>query len=174
MGKLFANLVIGGCVLLGFYVLFVAGFFVWSANQPMQVAEAQAVAPGITFSELLVDRYARWKERGEHLYSSGQAKTAFVCQGSNGLIFYPAVISANLSVTIAHFNPAAEAGLREGWNGVFPPTEVLAGPLHKAWWWEIENYAWNFWVYPAGSRSPDLNDCHVDHVGYPTRPAGSQ
>jgi len=160
MGKLISYLIIGICILLGVYGLFVAGYFLWAANQPMQVVEAQAVAPGITFNEFMQDRYARWEAA-----DPGGSKRNKACQGVSIAIRPFATLSANISVTIGHFKPEREAFFREAWNGIYPPTKILSGPLHKAWWWEVEYYSWFSYVTSAE------RGCEV---GYPTRPVDAR
>jgi hypothetical protein len=82
---MFAKLItfIGKILAYGFLVLIIAIvalgiYFFYKSGQPMQVAEAQRIAPGITYQEFWQDRIQRWTEIDDQKVAQGKGRACVI------------------------------------------------------------------------------------------------
>jgi hypothetical protein len=165
IGKLIGKLVGWGLLAVVIGVIALGGYFYYKAGQPMQVAAAQRLAPGITYREFWADRVKHWKEIDDQKAARGKGRSC---------VFAPTVmqpwlfISGMLEVNYVRANQGTakvEKMIREI-NGIIPPDELIYGPWWKlpdAWWWQIENGTW-FHYYRPLARSVYCE------VGLPEKP----
>lgn len=157
LGKLF-NLLgkLIGLALLALVaaVAALAGYFYYKSSQPMQVAEAQRLAPGITLREYMQYTWTVWEK----------ADAKSVAKGNNGGcipvygIFNPlaALIFAPLEVN--HYRairgtPTSKQ-YAEYLNGIIPPDNLAYVPwwkLPEIYFWQYENTVW-FTTYLGGGN----------------------
>ena len=85
IGKLIGKLVVWGLSSVVVSVVSLAGYFYYKAGQPMQVAAAQRLAPGITYREFWADRIQRWTEIDDQKAAKGKGKSCvLLAAGING------------------------------------------------------------------------------------------
>lgn len=167
IGKLIGKLVVWGLLAVVVGIVALGGYFYYKAGQPMQVAKAQQLAPGITYREFMADRFQRWQEIDNQKAAQGKGR-ACVTTGHImiGTWIFPGSI---FNVTRVHNNPKtklAEAIIKSV-RGIMPPDDLLYGviwQLPNAWWWEIENMSWYYFYRPQARAW----NCEI---GAPNRPA---
>ncbi|KPL76647.1 hypothetical protein [Bellilinea caldifistulae] len=122
-------------------------FYAVKANQPMQIDPrfARTLPPeGMTFREFWQDRFAGWEKIDEQNFEGKN-----VCSGT--IIFVPVrqIVIPFLRVFVVRTQPGtaeAESWIR-GAKGIIAPDELL---FLDAWWWQIENESWWYWVTALG------------------------
>lgn len=134
------------------FVLAAAGvgwyFYAVKSNQPMVIDPrfARTLPPeGMTFRELWQDRFAGWEKIDERDYLSGESKNKHVCTLVRIESFPMKVLATFLRVYIVRTQPGtaeAESWIR-GAKGQIAPDDL---PFLDAWWWQIENETWWYWV----------------------------
>jgi hypothetical protein len=165
MRKLFGKLVIFMLLVVIVGLASLGGYFYYKAGQPMQVEEAQRLAPGITYREFWADRIQHWKEIDDWKVSQGKGRA---CVITGKITFSYWIWGSIYNVTRVHNNPQTSRAksIIAGVNGIIPPDELIYGPWWKlpdAWWWEIENMTWYFFYKPLAREW----NCEV---GAPHRP----
>jgi len=78
IGKLIGKLVVWGLLAIVIGVIALGGYFYYKAGQPMQVAEAQRLAPGITYREYWADRIQRWGEIDDQKEAQGKGRACVI------------------------------------------------------------------------------------------------
>jgi hypothetical protein len=163
IGKIFAY----GFLTLIVGILALGGYFYYKAGQPMHVAAAQRLAPGITYREFWQDRIDQWAKLDDQKVAQGKGRACV----TSGYVMVSAWIlpGSFVNVSRVHFSPnsAVAKSIIRSVKGVMPPDDLLYGPWWKlpdAWWWEIENMSWYFFYRPT-ARSWNCE------VGTPHRPA---
>lgn len=169
IGKLIGKLVVWGLLAIVIGVIALGGYFYYKAGQPMQVDEAQRLAPGITYREYWADRIQRWGEIDDQKEAQGKGRA---CAITGRVTFTYWLWGSIVTVTRVHNQPGTPRAkaIIAGVNGIIPPDELVYGPWWKlpdAWWWEIENMSWYFSYRPLGRAW----NCEV---GAPHRPEGNQ
>jgi len=126
-------------------VLALAGYFYYKSGEPMQVAEAQRIAPGITFREYWRYQYDAWKESDAKSVLSGDNGGCIPVYG----IFNPLAGFILVPLEVNHYRAIlgtpAFAQYVEYLNGNVPPNVLLSAPwwkLPEAYWWQYENAIW--------------------------------
>lgn len=147
IGKIFAY----GFLALVVGILALGGYFYYKSGQPMQVAAAQRLAPGITYREYWQDRVAQWTKIDDQKAAQGKGR-ACVITGHVTFVYW--LWGSIYNVIRVHSNPgtAKAKSIIDGVNGIMPPDDLLYGPWWKlpdAWWWEIENMSWYFSYRPV-------------------------
>jgi hypothetical protein len=151
-GKLMGWIVtlIGKLIGLGFLTLVVgvmtlAGYFYYKSGEPMQVAAAQRIAPGITFREYLQYTHAVWEKADAKSVLAGNNGGCVLVYGAinsvAGFILVPLEVNHYRAI---HGTPAF-AQYVEYLNGNVPPDELLLVPwwkLPEVYWWQYENAIW--------------------------------
>lgn len=143
VGRLFAWGLIA--VIVG--VMALGGYFFYKAGQPMQVAAAQRLAPGITYREFWADRIQRWQEIDNQKVAQGKGRACVSVPTLMLPMMYMGSIYEVNFLRSHRGTKEAEAFLRRISN-IMPPDELIYGPWWKlpdAWWWQIENMSW--WAY---------------------------
>lgn len=166
IGKLIGKLVVWGLLAVVVAVVALGGYFYYKAGQPMQVAEAQRLAPGITYREFWTDRVQRWQEIDDQQAEKGKGRACVLVPNLMLPMMYNGSIYEVNYLRSHRDTPEAEAFLRKISN-IKPPDELLYGPwwkLPEAWWWQIENMSW--WAYYR-----PLARARNCEVGAPSRPA---
>jgi len=142
-------LVLGG---VGWY------FYAVKSNQPMQIDPrfVRTLPPeGMTFREFWQDRFAGWEKIDERDYRTGKSKTRNACKIVR-VISFPVdkVLAPFLRVYFVRTQPGTEEA--ESWirgaKGQIAPDDLS---FLDAWWWQIENESWWYWVdYQAICKLP--------------------
>jgi hypothetical protein len=128
-------------------VMALGGYFYYKAGQPMQVAAAQRLAPGITYQEFLADRVQRWKEIDDQQAAKGKGRACV----SAPMLMLPMMYSGSIyevNFLRSHRGTKEAAAFLRRISNIMPPDELIYGPWWKlpdAWWWQIENMSW--WAY---------------------------
>lgn len=147
IGKLIGKLVVWGLMAVVVGVVALSGYFYYKAGQPMQVAAAQHLAPGITYQEFMADRFQRWNEIDNQKAAQGKGRACtFVPTLMLPMMYTGSIYEVNY-LRMHRGTKEAEAFLRRISN-IMPPDELIYGPwwkLPEAWWWQIENMSW--WAY---------------------------
>jgi hypothetical protein len=78
IGKLIGNLVVWGLLSVVVGVVSLGGYFYYKAGQPMQVAAAQRLAPGIAYREFWADRIQRWNEIDDQKVAQGKGRACVI------------------------------------------------------------------------------------------------
>lgn len=149
--KLIGRLIILGLVAGVISVVALAGYFYYKSGQPMQVTQAQRLAPGITYQEFWQDRVQQWTKIDDQKVAQGKGRA---CVITGYVTFSYWVLGSIYNVTRVHNNPRTDKtkSIIDGVNGIMPPDSLLYGPiweLPNAWWWEIENMSWYFFYRPS-------------------------
>jgi hypothetical protein len=165
IGKLIGKLVVWGLLSVVIGVVSLGGFFYIKAGQPMQVAAAQRLAPGITYREFWADRIQRWTEIDDQNAAHGKGRACAIVP----MVMQPwLIVSGIMEVNYVRSNQGTEKArqlIREI-NGIIPPDDLIYGPWWKlpdAWWWQIENGTW-FHYYRSLARAWNCE------VGAPHKP----
>lgn len=147
IGKLVGKLIIWGLLSVVVGMVSLGVYFYYKAGQPMQVAAAQRLAPGITYREFWADRIQRWTEIDTQKADTGKGKSCVLVS----TIMLPMMYSGSIyEVTYlrTHRDTKAAAEFLRKISNIAPPDELIYGPWWKlpdAWWWQIENMSW--WDY---------------------------
>ena len=135
-------------------VVSLASYFYYKSDQPMQVAAAQRLAPGITLREYMQYTHTVWEKADAKSVSIGNNGGCIPIYGVMNPIV--AILSAPLEVN--HYRAIrgtpASAKYSEYLNGTVPPDDVAYGPwwkLPEIYWWQYENTVW-FTTYLAGGN----------------------
>jgi hypothetical protein len=75
IGKLIGKLVVWSLLAVVVGIAALGGYFYFKAGQPMQVAVAQRLAPGITYREFWADRVQRWGEIDDRKAAKGKGRS---------------------------------------------------------------------------------------------------
>lgn len=150
IGKLIGKLVIWGLLAVVVSVVALGGYFFYKAGQPMQVAKAQQLAPGITYREFWADRVRQWREIDDRKAAQGKGKA---CELVPTLMQPWLFISGIMEVNFVRANQGTEKARQmiKEINGIIPPDNLIYGPWWKlpdAWWWQIENGTWFHYYRP--------------------------
>lgn len=151
-----------GIVALGIY-------FFYKSGQPMQVAQAQGLTPGITYREFLQDRIQRWAEIDDQKAAQGKGRSCVIIPTLMLPMMYAGSIYEINYLRLNRGTKEAKAFLRSI-NNIMPPDELIYGPwwqLPEAWWWQIENMSWWDYYHPLARAA-------YCEVGAPRRPESSQ
>jgi hypothetical protein len=151
IGLAFLTLVVG--------ILALAGYFYYKSGQPMQVAAAQRIAPGITLREYMRYAHTVWEKADDKSVAKGDNRSCVLVYGIVESI--AAVIYSPLQVN--HYRAIrgtpAFAQYVEYLNGNVPPDDLLSNPwwkLPETYWWHYENTIWaDTYTYLPGG------DCRV-------------
>jgi hypothetical protein len=169
IGKLIGRLVGWGVMAIIIGVVALGGYFYYKAGQPMQVAAAQRLAPGITYREFWADRIQRWTEIDDQKTAKGKGKACALVP----TLMLPMMYSGSIyevNYLRAHRDTKEAAKFLLSISNIMPPDELIYGPWWKlpdAWWWQIENMSW--WDY----YRPLARSAYCE-VGAPHRPTSSQ
>jgi len=147
IGKLIGKLVVWGLLAIVIGVIALGGYFYYKAGQPMQVDEAQRLAPGITYREFWADRVQQWREIDDQKEAQGKGRSCVLVPTLMLPVMYAGSIYEVSYIRIYRGTKDAEYFLRSISN-IMPPDELIYGPwwkLPNAWWWQIENMSW--WAY---------------------------
>ncbi len=148
IGKLFG--LIGkliGLVLLALVVgvVALAGYFYYKSGEPMQVAEAQQLAPGVTFQEYMRFQYAGWTQVDDKSVSDGDNRSCVLVFGIMNhvaaLVFAPLEVNHYRSIR----DTPESAQYAKYLNGIVPPDDLVYGPwwkLPEIYWWQYVNTSW--------------------------------
>jgi hypothetical protein len=159
---------------LGFYSLVISivalgGYFYYKSGQPMQVAKAQFLVPGITYRKFLWDRIEQWSEIDDQKAAQGKGRSCMIVPTLMLPMMYAGSIYEVIYLRMHHNTKEAAAFLRSISN-IIPPDELIYGPWWKlpdAWWWQIENMSWWDYYRPLGRAV-------YCEVGAPRRPTREQ
>ena len=155
IGKLFG--LIGKLIGLALLALVVgvvalAGYFYYKSGEPMQVAEAQRLAPGITFREFWRYSNTIWEKVDDKSVADGDNRSCVLVYGT----ITPAVGFISVPFQVNHYRAIrgtrAFAKYVEYLNGTVPPDVLLSADWWKlaaAYWWQYENAIWDT-TYVAG------------------------
>ena len=173
---MFAKMIafIGKMLVYSFLVLIVGivalgGYFIYKSGQPMQVAQAQRLAPGITYQEFWQDRVQQWSKIDDQKAAQGKGRSCVI----GPLLLQPWLyISGIMEVNYVRANKGSKEAqkLIQQINGIIPPDELIYGPWWKlpdAWWWQIENGTWFHYYRPLARAA-------YCEVGAPHRPVSAQ
>jgi hypothetical protein len=167
---LFGKILFWGFIALVISIITLGGYFFYKSGQPMQVAAAQRLAPGITYQEFWQDRIQQWNKIDDQHEAQGKGRGCI----TSGYIMVSTWIfpGSFINVTRVHNNPNTPLAksIIISVKGIMPPDDLLYGPwwkLPNAWWWEIENMSWYFFYRPSARAV-------YCEVGAPYRPALSQ
>ncbi len=74
---------IGKILIYGFLALLIGivalgGYFIYKSGQPMQVAQAQRLAPGITYQEFWQDRVQQWTKIDDQKAAQGKGRACVI------------------------------------------------------------------------------------------------
>src|SRR5689334_762726 len=78
MIRLLGKILLWGFIALVISIVALGGYFYYKSGQPMQVAEAQRIAPGITYREFLQDRIQRWAEIDDQKAAKGKGRSCVI------------------------------------------------------------------------------------------------
>jgi hypothetical protein len=168
--KIIGKLIILGLVAVVASVVALGGYFYYKSGQPMQVAQAQHLAPGITYQEFWQDRLQQWTKIDDQKAAQGKGRACVI--SGNVMLSTWILTGSFINVFRVHTNPGTPLAksIITSVEGIMPPDDLLYGPWWKlpdAWWWEIENMSWYFFYRPTARAW----NCEV---GVPHRPASSQ
>ena len=133
-------------------VVSLAGYFYYKSDQPMQVAAAQRIAPGITFREFWQYQSIIWEKVDDKSVTEGNNGGCVLVYGRiNPIVGFISVPFQVNHYRAIHGTPAF-AKYVEYLNGTVPPDDLLLSTwwkLPKAYWWYYENAIWDT-TYLAG------------------------
>jgi len=157
IGKLFGlmgKLIVMALLALVVGVVALAGYFYYKSGEPMQVAEAQRIAPGITLREYMQYTHTVWKKADAKSVSVGNNGGCIPIYG----VMNPIVGFFSIPFQVNHFRAIrgtpAFAHYVAYLNGNVPPDEMLSAPwwkLPEAYFYEYENAIWNTTYLPGGN-----------------------
>jgi len=157
IGKLFG--LIGKMIGIALITLVVgvfalAGYFYYKSGEPMQVAEAQRIAPGITLREYMQYTHTVWKKADAKSVLAGNNGGCIPVYGVMNpiaaFIFSPLQVNHYRSIR----GTTASNQYAKYLNGVVPPDDLAYGPwwkLPEIYWWQYENSVW-FITYLRGGN----------------------
>ena len=174
IGKLFG--LIGkliGMALLAMVVgvVALAGYYYYKSGEPMQVAEAQRIAPGITLREYWQFIHTTWEKADDKSVLEGMNRSCVLVYGTidpiAGFFFVP--------LEVNHFRAIqgtpAFAKYVEYLNGNVPPDDLLFVPwwkLPETYWWQFENAIWfNSYILNGNCRVRPLSPSAHSKTGNP-------
>jgi hypothetical protein len=174
VGKLFTLIgkLIGLALLaLAVGVAALAGYFYIKSGEPMQVAEAQRLAPGITLREYMRYTHTVWEKADDKSVAAGNNRSCVLVYG----IVEPIVGFISVPFQVNHYRAIvgtpAFAQYVEYLNGDPPPNDLLTGPwwnLPKAYWWQFEYGIWSDTYLPGGNcRVRPLSPAAHSQTGNP-------
>lgn len=154
-------------VIVGFLALL--GYFWHKSGQPMQVAEAQRLAPGITFREFWTSRVEQWQYWDEQMKSVGENGP---CTNTGYIMFTIRFIASAPFVADlrAHQQDTEYTHkLVNANNGAVPPDELLyESNFLDAWWATVEEVTWWATAYDTGFPVKELGQRRACSTKYPT------
>jgi len=134
-------------------VMSLAGYFYYKSDQPMQVAAAQRIAPGITLREYMQFTHAVWEKADDKAVANGDNRSCVLVYG----IIDPIVGFVSAPIQVNHYRAIrgtpAFGQYVEYLNGNVPPDEMLSHPwwkLPEVYWWQYENLSWFTTYLPGG------------------------
>jgi hypothetical protein len=145
IGKLFG--LIGkliGLALLSLVVgvVALAGYYYYKSGEPMQVAAAQRIAPGITLREYMQYTHTVWEKADDKSVSDGDNRSCVLVYG----IVNPVAAFIFSPIQVNHYRAirgtSASAKYAEFLNGTVPPDDIAYSPwwkLPEIYWWQYEN-----------------------------------
>ena len=146
-----AGRLVAACVLLG--VLFVVGagvyFYTVKSYQPMVIDPqfSKSLPPeGMTFRELWQDRFAGWAVIDERDYRTGKSESKSHCATTQKQLFLLDQVAIPFGrIFFSRFAPDTSTGQAaiRGMDGIIAPPDLN---IWDAWWWQIENETWWYWV----------------------------
>lgn len=169
--NLLGKLLLAGMILLLFGMLYVGAYFWQKSGQPMSVAEAQKMAPGLTFRDFWASRVTQWRYWDDEKEKAGLPRTCESNAYVMTVIFdfgFSGVFVADMR---AHVNDIelTRKKLDEN-NNVAPSPDILYGSSFlDAWWAQTEEGSW--WRYGQHSGfpgGPKLNHRRACSNTYPT------
>ncbi len=136
-------------------------FYAVKANQPMQIDPrfAKTLPPeGMTFRQFWQDRFAGWEKIDERRYQAGESKSKDTCQSSGKMLFAVTSVVNALRFYEIRFRPNSPAARDAiaGAEGMLAPDNLS---LLDAFWWQMENEMWWFWV--TTERPTQTNPCYL-------------
>jgi hypothetical protein len=174
IGKLFT--LIGKLIGLALLALVVgvvalAGYFYIKSGEPMQVAEAQRIAPGITYREFWQYTHTVWEKADDKSVAEGDNRSCVLVYGTinpiAGFILVPLEVNHYRAIR----GTPAFAQYVEYLNGNVPPDEMLSKPwwnLPEVYWWQYENAIWlNSSLRGGTCRVPPLSPSAHSQTGKP-------
>jgi len=152
-------------------VVSLAGYFYYKSDQPMQVAAAQRLAPGITLREYMQYTHTVWEKADAKSVSVGNNGGCIPIYG----VMTPIVGFFSVPFQVNHFRAIrgtpAFAQYAEYLNGNPPPDDMLSGPwwkLPEAYWYQFENGIWLTTYLPGGNcRVSPLSSSAHSQTGRP-------
>jgi len=169
ISKLFGLVLLA--VVLG--VIALGGYFWYKSGQPMQVEEAQRMAPGITFRDFWQSRVEQWQYWDDELRTVGKNGA---CENSGYVFFvFRSIASGPFVIDLrAHeLDEDYTKKLVNTNNGVVPPNQLLYDSnIFDAWWSMIEHSAWHQYADNPGFPVKALGQRRACSTTYPTS-AGS-
>jgi hypothetical protein len=173
ISKLFGLVLLA--VVLG--VIALGGYFWYKSGQPMQVEEAQRMAPGITFREFREDRIRQWNKWDEELRAVGKNGA---CASSESYFWITGItigFKDTLYMRSIRDDLAALRKFRVANNGIIIPDKYLNGSwltFPDAYWWYVENSFWYQYSHDPGFPVKALNQRRACSTTYPTQKAESK
>lgn len=164
---LFGKILVWGFIALILSIVALGGYFLYKSGQPMQVAAAQHLAPGITYREFMQDRIQRWTEIDDTNAAQGKGRACVTVP----ILMLPMMYGGSIyevSYLQTHRNTKEGDQFLRSISNIIPPDELIYGTWWKlpdAWWWQIENMSWWNYYRPLARAW----NCEV---GAPHRPAG--
>jgi hypothetical protein len=127
---------IGQLVAWGLSVVFVGlialgAYFYYKAGQPMQVEEAQRLAPGITYRQFWADRVQQWREIDDQKEAQGKGRSCALVPTLMLPMMYAGSVYEVSYLRIHRGTKEADNFLRSISN-IMPPDELIYGP-----WWKL-------------------------------------
>ena len=165
VGKIFAL----GFLALAVVILALGGYFYYKSGQPMQVAAAQRLAPGITYQEFWQDRVEQWAKIDDQKAAQGKGRACVIVP----TMMLPMMYAGSVYEVIylrTHRGTKEAADFLQSISNIIPPDNLIYGPWWKlpdAAWWQIENMSWWDYYQPLARAA-------FCEVGAPHRPAPSQ
>jgi hypothetical protein len=152
-------------------VVSLAGYFYYKSDQPMQVAAAQRLAPGITLREYMQFTHTVWEKADAKSVLAGNNGGCIPIYG----VMNPIAAFIFSPLQVNHYRAirgtTASTQYAEFLNGTVPPDEIAYGPwwkLPEIYWWQYENTVW-FTTYLAGGncRTRPLSPTAHSQTGNP-------
>lgn len=152
LSGLFGKILFWGFVVLVVCIIALGGYFYYKSGQPMQVAAAQRLAPGITYQEFLQDRIQRWTQIDDKSAAQGKGRACVIVP----VLMLPMMYGGSIYEVIylqTHRNTKEAKQFLHSISNIIPPDELIYGSFWKfpdAWWWQIENMSWWNYYRPQG------------------------
>ena len=121
---LFGKMLFWGFIALVICIVALGGYFFYKSGQPMQVAAAQRLAPGITYQEFWQDRIQRWTEIDNQKAAQGKGRA---CVITGHVTFFYWICGSIYNVTRVYSDPESDKAknLSENPKGFF---EIAQNP----------------------------------------------